>query len=320
MTSQNWYEEPFYSRDRQFNRPNTTPSLAKAAEAKIFEELANHISSESAKSVFAIGGTIPITSLDRRLICESDEARSDGHHSSDDAHDERGSTAKATIGQDAMKIDNIVNMDKPASHVHRMRCDPVTIRWDSDDNVGCKVTLPCSDDNRPNFEQLLRDCQPASFGRGGRDVMDESYRKAGKMDENAFCSNFNPYALGIIDTVAQALAPNLARQTNETNGLRAEPYKLNVGVDSLFRQPEQVLIMSRCIPAPLANSRLMSTHLDPSTRLVRSSFVSPVYIKADNLYFVTKVGNRSLIGLARRVGAPFNGRLSTVTVSMRFWR
>lgn len=192
-------------------------SLAASAEEKIFEELSRQVASENTKSLFGIGGAIPVTALDGRLICESDEARSDGHQSTDEVN-----TADTEVWEISSDGDN----SKP--DVHRMRCDPVTIRWDSDENIGCRVTLPCADANRPEFEQLLKDCQPASFGRGGKDVMDESYRKAGKMDESVFCSNFNPYALGIIDTVAQALTPNLAHQTNETHGLRAELYKLNV--------------------------------------------------------------------------------------------
>lgn len=60
--------------------------------------------------------------------------------------------------------------------------------------------------------------------------MDETYRKAGKIDEQDFCSNFNPYAIGIVDAVAQALLPNHGKMTNETRGIRAELYKLNVSL------------------------------------------------------------------------------------------
>lgn len=206
------------------NVPSST--LAEAAENKIFVELANLVESKNKRSVFAVGGVIPITSLDSRLICETDEARSDGHSSGDDtimAQSQKPQTLKSASTVDTVKKQEV---DIPAD-VHIMCCDPVTIRWDTDDHNGCKVTLPCTDADRPNFEQLLKDCQPATFGRGGQDVMDESYRKAGKLDVTAFCSNFNPYALGIIDTAAQALTPNLAQQTNQTHGLRAELYKLN---------------------------------------------------------------------------------------------
>lgn len=120
------------------------------------------------------------------------------------------------------------NIDKPVPMEHTMRCDPVTVRWDSISGSGYKVTLPCADTDKPSFEQLLKDCEPASFGRGGECVMDETYRKAGKLDSSAFSCDFNPYSLGIIDTIAQALIPTLAQRTNQSHGLRAELYKLNV--------------------------------------------------------------------------------------------
>ncbi|KAF2801427.1 uncharacterized protein BDZ99DRAFT_553233 [Mytilinidion resinicola] len=48
--------------------------------------------------------------------------------------------------------------------------------------------------------KLLEDCQPASFGLGGKEVYDESYRKALPLDETQFFSNFNPYAVDTVDT------------------------------------------------------------------------------------------------------------------------
>ncbi|KIW95400.1 uncharacterized protein Z519_03984 [Cladophialophora bantiana CBS 173.52] len=218
------------------------PSLAEQAEQKVFEELAKHVQNEGRQSLFAIGGSIPITSLDNNLICESDDAGSDGGNETS-----KEASKEYSIEQDVKVVDandseseregNPQAAPSPAAlpgpggaAVHKMRCDPITVRWDSAAHAGSshKVTLPCTDSQRPSFEQLLKDCQPASFGRGGKDVMDETYRKAGKLDESDFCTNFNPYALGIIDTAAQALAPNNCRQTNETHGIRAELYKLNV--------------------------------------------------------------------------------------------
>ncbi len=52
-------------------------SLAQNAEQKIFKEMAKHIQNESKQSVFAVGGSIPITSLDDYLICESDDPASE---------------------------------------------------------------------------------------------------------------------------------------------------------------------------------------------------------------------------------------------------
>ncbi len=194
------------------------PSLAEQAEQKIFDELSHHIKQKSQESVFAVGGSISITSLNDHLICESDDTQSEGGDGSRDL-------------LQANEYSDFPLNRTPGNVSHNMRCEPITIRWDSitDASSSHKVTLPVKDDERPMFEQLLKDCSPASFGRGGKDVMDETYRKAGKLDEAAFCTNFNPYALGIVETAAQALVLNNKTQTNGTHvGIRAELYKLNV--------------------------------------------------------------------------------------------
>lgn len=55
--------------------------------------------------------------------------------------------------------------------------------------------------------KLLETCQPAPFGRGGETVLDEQYRKAGKLDRSEFATSFCPYETGIIDVVTQLLVP-----------------------------------------------------------------------------------------------------------------
>ncbi|OCL13928.1 hypothetical protein AOQ84DRAFT_429161 [Glonium stellatum] len=85
----------------------------------------------------------------------------------------------------------------------------------------------CRPNTSGNLEQLIKDCQPATFGFKGKDVYDESYRKASKLDASAFCSSFNPYELGIIDTIAQVLLPSI-KEAKNMRGVRAELYKLNI--------------------------------------------------------------------------------------------
>lgn len=108
---------------------------------------------------------------------------------------------------------------------------PVVIRWDSKHDGGCgRSSFPVSKNDGSSdqaFQKLLKDCEPATFGFGQRDVLDESYRKAGKMDVNDFCTNFNPYEHGIMDTVNQALAQNNPASERH-RGVKAEMYNLNV--------------------------------------------------------------------------------------------
>lgn len=115
---------------------------------------------------------------------------------------------------------------------------PVTIRWDSSDNgiASSKVAFPVQSDDEvasASFNALLDRCQPATFGADGRDVLDETYRKAGKLDSGIFCTDFHPHDCGIVDAVQQILLPSTvpARQLglgSGSYGIRAELYKLNV--------------------------------------------------------------------------------------------
>lgn len=111
----------------------------------------------------------------------------------------------------------------------------VTLRWDaksgdeaSNKPAGGKVTFPAPEGDE-SFQRLLKDCEPATFGLGQKDVLDETYRKAGKMDTSDFCTNFTPYEHGIIDAVVQALAQSRQVEGQRSRGLKAELYKLNVG-------------------------------------------------------------------------------------------
>lgn len=104
--------------------------------------------------------------------------------------------------------------------------DPTQIRFGEQDR-GIPVTLPADTASSKPLQQLLAACTPASFGRGGDEVVDEDYRKAGKLDSKDFTTNFCPYQNGIIDVVSQLLLPNATGDKNE-RGVKAELYKLNV--------------------------------------------------------------------------------------------
>jgi hypothetical protein len=55
---------------------------------------------------------------------------------------------------------------------------------------GFSVVLPGSDSTSEGVKELLSACLPASSGRSGEAVLDEEYRKAGKLDEKDFATNF----------------------------------------------------------------------------------------------------------------------------------
>ncbi|KAK3361121.1 oxidoreductase [Lasiosphaeria ovina] len=78
------------------------------------------------------------------------------------------------------------------------------------------------------IDGLLADMLPATFGLGGKDVYDESYRKAAKLDPSSFSTNFSPYETGIIAMVAQMLLPDIEGDFAVRRAVKAELYKLNV--------------------------------------------------------------------------------------------
>jgi hypothetical protein len=94
-----------------------------------------------------------------------------------------------------------IPLSKSQEAASAVSADPITIRWDSATSIE-KLTLPMIDGMAGNIDpiaKLVAGTQPASFGFQGKDVIDESYRRASKMDTSAFSTNFCPYELGIID-------------------------------------------------------------------------------------------------------------------------
>lgn len=196
---------------------------------------------------------------------------------------------------------------------------PVIIRWDSKqgDSRPGKIQLPLAGDDASTqaFERLLKDCDPATFGRGAEDVYDESYRKAGKMDAGEFCSNFNPYEHGVIYTVNQALAQS---SPEGFRGVRAELYNLNVGnLDSNVL--EWLADMDRSTRVRLASSSLTSTRRDPTSKWAPLSSACPATTKVAVLLFVTPRGRLSTTG-ARPPRPPSNGQRSSPIASTRSLR
>lgn len=168
-------------------------------------------------------------------------------------------------------------------------CQPVTLRWDPQSQHvparGCKLQFPldCSANATVNnLQQLFEDMQPATFGYQGQDVLDESYRKASKLDPSQFDCTFNPYEMGIIDEVAQILLPGVKRKTTSTNNdstinprteginvIRAELYKLNVysGPSGHFkahvdtpRSNDQIGSLVVCLPSVHQGGQLEVRH------------------------------------------------------------
>lgn len=83
------------------------------------------------------------------------------------------------------------------------------------------------------MKQLADVCSPATFGRNDEDVLDESYRRAWKLDRSNFATNFSPLDHEVI---VNALRSELLEGYDEKKPVRAELYKLNIyGPGSFFK-------------------------------------------------------------------------------------
>ncbi|KAJ7058385.1 hypothetical protein C8F01DRAFT_1027085 [Mycena amicta] len=91
------------------------------------------------------------------------------------------------------------------------------------------------------LEQLATACEKATFGADNGDVLDETYRKAGKLELDKFAARLDVHTAGIVDAIAPDLlvgpgAPRRNRYEEDEQVIRAELYKLNVyGPGSFFK-------------------------------------------------------------------------------------
>ncbi|KAF9038604.1 hypothetical protein BJ165DRAFT_1499142 [Panaeolus papilionaceus] len=84
---------------------------------------------------------------------------------------------------------------------------------------------------KEDLKALATACQPATFGFGDADVLDETYRKAGKMDSANFAAQVSPSNHGILDFVHQDLF-----NADDCPDIRLQMYKLNIyGPGSFFK-------------------------------------------------------------------------------------
>ena len=169
----------------------------------------------------------------------------------------------------------------------------VTIRWDPKKSytTQSKVTFPLADHDdvsRQMFNNLLHHCDPATFGVGGRDVLDEEYRKAAKLNASDFSTNFHPHDCGIMDSIQQILLPSTIKGGQGIGigpqGVRAELYKLNVCKSeySYYQVANRADGTCRSILRLLANSGPMWTPRVESCNLAHSSYACLASMKVRN--------------------------------------
>jgi len=203
-------------------------ALGNAANAALLKQLSQSIDEHAAAATFAVGGAIPI--LDSAAGANGDEKPKKRQPRKPAAPPPK------KIAADQVASASTTEQSKPNIHTS----PPVILRWDSSNNSKSKLVFPLEPNTSGNLEQLVKDCQPATFGFKGKDIYDETYRKASKLDASEFSSTLNTYELGIIDAIAQVLLPSV-KDVNNMRGVRAELYKLNVS-DTTY--PHHILVCS----------------------------------------------------------------------------
>ncbi|KAJ4303906.1 hypothetical protein N0V88_001506 [Collariella sp. IMI 366227] len=229
------------------------PAASTMADSPLLKELRRSVAKETKAFTFTCGGTIPIVAALPEV----------GGVSRLEPKDE----AAADSGDEAFS-----DTDTASEDLRSTSCLPIDLRWDPTDvsvqSRQSKITFPLEASTEGNLQQLVKDMVPATFGLGGQDVYDELYRKAGKLDPTQFSSTFNPYELGIVDAIAQALLPSL-RHAKQTRAVKAELYKLNLysGPSGKFkahvdtpRSPAQFGSLVVCLPVSFQGGALEVRH------------------------------------------------------------
>ncbi|KAE8442380.1 hypothetical protein EG329_003396 [Mollisiaceae sp. DMI_Dod_QoI] len=226
--------------------PLKPKTLSQLAEKGVLDSLSEAVEGYQSASSYCCGGSLPITTpslstqTQQSTLVDSDIAK-----------------ASSTIG---------LRWDVPNEHGSARKVEfPLTAS-------GNEATAPVL------FEELLKACAPATFGRNNKDVLDESYRKAGKLDRHQFSVDFHPHDYAIVDAISQILLPQIdvgfLKERSEHRGVLAELYKVNIysGPSGKFqkhvdtpRGPTQFGSLVVALPHPHEGGQLRVSHKGHST-------------------------------------------------------
>lgn len=81
-----------------------------------------------------------------------------------------------------------------------------------------------SPEGQRSLQELEAACEAAPFGRKQETIIDETYRKAGKMDARNFMTRFDAENTSLVEVIRTGLLTG----SSEEEGISAQLYKLNV--------------------------------------------------------------------------------------------
>src|SRR3569833_330105 len=255
-----------------FKMPHAPPT--KISESKAFREVRELGAKETKSFTFALSGAIPIVqTLPDPFDGQGDNPKNELPTTT---HGDWGlpGMAKRLVEKHPRTLDLTHRSPENLRSTH---CLPISLIWRGTNKEGARdlteLRFPLEPETEQNLGRLIADMAPATFGVGNRDVLDESYRKAGKMDADQFLTSFNPNEVGIVSTIAQYLLPGL-RHAKQSRDVKVELYKLNarpqvlssVGVRRCWGPANAA---SRYTRDPQASSKRTSTRLARQPSSVR---------------------------------------------------
>jgi hypothetical protein len=96
--------------------------------------------------------------------------------------------------------------------------------WSIAADILCHRHINLANATPDELEQLTHACEPASFGVNKEDVLDETYRKAGKLDSECFAPLLDP----VRTDLSKIIRGYLLEGTQSMKNIKIELYKLNV--------------------------------------------------------------------------------------------
>ncbi|KAK7046413.1 Fe2OG dioxygenase domain-containing protein [Favolaschia claudopus] len=102
--------------------------------------------------------------------------------------------------------------------------EDLAIYYSVDDDHPREINLGNTSENE--LQDLAAACQKATFGLNQEDVLDETYRKAGKMDLDKFATRLDVLSSGLLAAIRPTIMQGQTEADNKT--LIPELYKLNV--------------------------------------------------------------------------------------------
>ncbi|KAJ6566565.1 hypothetical protein B0H19DRAFT_990389 [Mycena capillaripes] len=117
--------------------------------------------------------------------------------------------------------------------VHPVKADDLVIYYDVEGKKNPRrINLGAATEK--HLTKLADACEKATFGVSQADVLDETYRKAGKLDLSRFASRLDVVSSGLLDIISPDMLEGQSVDSDKV--LRAEIYKLNVyGPGSFFK-------------------------------------------------------------------------------------